>query len=437
MVRKRNGIRAAVLVLAALALAQGCARREVAHSSVPLDSNLVVNPSFERFAGPVPADWKLEPYSDVGTRDFQYGQSTEFKADGKASFFFRGLFNSDRPLVLVQRFPVTPGYRLSYSVKLKGDGLERLKWQRGQAGQNERQKEQYVGFYVRFYDRSGKRVNDRYWADSWTGHMIGTSDWREYGKTIDIQKSASTVEIGCINMMAGFIYFDDVKVKVLKPYPWMKTKTKHALFYYLEGHPFPPGTIEANEEFLAGCQKKLGVKVKGRVSYYYYPSQDMFRDMWEIKEYHERLIPTKREYHTADPSDRHQIVHIMLEPLGYPPFGILEGAYLYCMGSWEGMNLHMLAKDAIMSKQLPAFHFLLNTDHMNEVGMSICAPAWASFCTYLIDRYGTRKFMKLYVKTDKIEEAGAFNTVFKSIYGEDLDVIDRAWRLWVLRYKPT
>jgi hypothetical protein len=44
-------------------------------------------------------------------------------------------------------------------------------------------------------------------------------------------------------------------------------------------------------------------------------------------------------------------------------------------------------------------------------------------------------FMKLYMQTKDVEDSGVFNVRFKELYGEDFPVVDRAWRLYILRYE--
>jgi hypothetical protein len=97
----------------------------------------------------------------------------------------------------------------------------------------------------------------------------------------------------------------------------------------------------------------------------------------------------------------------------------------------------MLTKQYLIEKRLPALYMIMGVEKMDKLGMSISAPAWGSFTMWLVERYGIKKFMQLYVKVDGVEEPGTFNSIFKGVYGEDFDAMDRDWRLWVLRYNPT
>jgi hypothetical protein len=422
---------ALVALLCALTMA-GCGgkgdKRAVAEAlaKVPLDSNLVANPSFEQWVGAVPAGWQLEYMEGSGRIEEYYGKSLDYFKNGQSAFYLRGMFNTDRWMVLVQRVPVIPGYRIEFAGELKTDGLEKLKHQQDRAN-----------IFVRFYDKDGKRVETRYYADAYTPRLHGTSDWRRYETVGNVPDKARTAEIGIINEMSGFLYADDVELRISAPMPWQEHKTRYADFYSLEGHPFPPDAIDKEADYIASCVKKLHVKPKGKVSYYYYPSEEKLRETFGVKRGHERVSFKSREINTTDPAEHHEVVHMLLEDLGYPPFGLAEGAVFYCTGSWEdGRNIHVMVKEFLIQKQLPALYLILKQEDMDRLGMSTAVPGWASFSMWLIDHYGIKKFMRLYVKTNGVDKPGTFNSIFKGIYDKDFDVTDRDWRLWVLRYQP-
>jgi hypothetical protein len=337
----------------------------------------------------------------------------------------RGVFNVDRWMVLVQRQPVSPGYRLWFAAEMRGKDLQKSRGQEGRAN-----------IYVRFYDKNGKRVNERYYADGYTRTMTGTSDWRRIGRRVDIPKNAHYADIGLICQMTGRIYFDDVEMVLEAPIPWKEIETKHVNYYYLEGDPFPDGAIDKEAAFIEGCVKKLHIDVEDKVSYYYYPSEEKFHEIFGVKKGHERALWKKQELHTTKTYDDHEMIHMLLVPYGYPPFGLAEGIIFYVLGSWEGKDLHLMAKEALVGKRLPGLYRILKQKDMEEAGMLNVVPGWASFCIWLIDRNGIDKFMKLYTATDEVEDSAIFATHFKDIYGKDFDSADREWRLWVLRYQP-
>jgi hypothetical protein len=341
--------------------------------------------------------------------------------------FLRGVYNVDRWMILTQRQRVNPGYRLTFGAQMMGRDLRKNR------GQTER-----ANVYVRFYDKDGKRVQERYWADAYTRFLLGTSKWRPYQLTIDIPKNAVEAEFGLICQMTGWIYFDDAEMILGEPAPWKEIQTKYVDYYYLDGSPFPGGDVDRETAFVERTVKMLKLKPEGKVSYYYYPSEEKFREMFGVKTGHERAMWKKQELHTVKPYEDHEMIHMLMAPLGYPPFGLGEGAVFYVLGAWpDGRDVHMVAKELLVQKQIPGLYQLIDRDVMDRIGMSKTVPGWASFSMWLIDHRGVDKFMKLYVDTDGVTEADPFNKHFKEIYGKDFDVLDRDWRLWVLRYQPT
>jgi hypothetical protein len=397
-----------------------------AMAKIPLDSNLVVNPSFEEWNGAVPTGWQIENMEGSGNHEEEYGKGLEYAKSGRFSFYLRGTFMTDRWMVLVQKVSVIPGYRIAFGGELKPLGLEKMKHQQDRAN-----------IFVRFYDMDGKRINARYYAEAYTARLHGTSDWQMHQTVGDVPDKAVTAEIGLINEMNGYLYADDIFLRLSKPIPWVEHKTRYVDFFYLKEHPFPPKAMDEEADYIASCVKKLHVKPKGKIQYYLYPSEEALRAAYGVQRGHERVSFKSHELNTTDPAEHHEVVHMLLENLGYPPFGLAEGSVFYCIGSWEGgRNIHMMAKELLIAKQLPALYMILTQDQMGQIGMTNAVVGWSSFSMYLIDHYGITKFMKLYTKSNGVTDAGTFNSIFKSVYSQDFDVVDRAWRLWVLRYQP-
>jgi hypothetical protein len=302
---------AAALVL--LLVWGGCGEKtkeEKKHSEVPLRVNLIKNPSFEEWneGSPIPIGWELQRFDGSGKTNL-YGQALDEKTGGSASFYLRGVYDVEQWMVLVQRFPVIPGYRLAYSADMKSNGIGRSKGQKTRAN-----------IYVRFYDKDGKRVSDRYYADSGTPELTGSKDWRKYGRTTDIPAEARSGEIGLINQLTGWMYYDDVTVTIEEPIPWKNVQTKYVTFYYLPEYPFPTGAVDKETAFVEDCVKKLGIKPEGKISYYYYGTEQSFRNLLGVKSVHGRAAWQRQEFHSAKPFADHEIIHVLLGHYGYPPF---------------------------------------------------------------------------------------------------------------------
>ncbi len=425
MTARRFTVTAAVLAALLAGGSCGMKAREEKPPSVPLRVNLIKNPSFEKWNGNIPLDWELQRFSGAGERENLCGKEMNEKSGGNCSFFLRGVFNVQTWMVLVQRQPVMPGCRLEFSAEIKATGLYKSKGQEGER----------ANIYVRFLDKDGKRVKDRGYADAFTPPLYGTTDWKRYGKLIDVPKEAWYAEIGLINEMTGRLYFDDVALVLEEPVPWKEISTKYVNYYYLKEYPFPKGAIKKETKFVESCARKLDIKVQGKISYYYYGTEQELKKLLGRRSGHDVTVWKEKKLHTAKSFDNHEMIHMLLADLGHPPFGLAEGAVFYCLGSWDGRDLHMISKELLIQRSIPPLYKILKQEDMTAVGSSKAVPGWASFSVWLIDHHGIEKFMKLYVETNEVFAADSFGERFKSIYGEDFEVMDRNWRLWVLRYQ--
>jgi len=423
---RRLAMTTAALMLVALAAGCGEKAKKEEVPSVPLGVNLLTNPSFEEWLGEIPGGWSLRYFEGPGMRKNLYGRSSDEKVSGNFAFQMRGGSDVDQWMVLVQRRAVMPGYRLSFSGEIKMRDQKVIKGRFVRAG-----------IYVRFYDRGGKRVQDSTLVDAIPRVDLGSKKWQRIGTRVSVPANALYAEIGLLWQMTGSAYFDDVEAMLEEPVPWKEIQKKYVNYYYLEGSPFPEGAVKKEDAFVEDCLKKLDLKMSKKVSYYYYPSDKEYQEILGRRSGHEHAAWKKQELHTTKSYEDHGMIHMVLAPLGNPPFGLAEGAVFYVLGSWEGgRDLHMMAKELLSGKRLPALHRLLDKRVMDEIGYTASVSGWASFSIWLIDRYGIEKFVKLYTATDEVAAPALFNKRFKDIYGADLDVMDRDWRLWVLRYQP-
>ena len=425
MILRRRG-KLIFLLFVLVPLLAGCSKeKETPPPNVPLNVNLIVNPSFEESKHGMPVGWKLEPFEGEGKIMTMCGLSTKEKKTGKASFYLRGLFNTEKWMTLVQRHEVLPNHKLYFSAEIKTLNMKKNKGQKDRAN-----------IYVRFYDKNGKRIDDRHYADAYTHPRIGTTKWARSRKEVVVPKNARYAELGLICQMTGRIYFDDVEMILRAPIPWKKKSTKYIDFYYMNDNPLTKDEIERECDYVEKVLKATDVKVKQKPSYYYYPSEKRYREILKVKKVYPRVSWKARELHTVEPFDDHEIIHLLLMDEGYPPFGLAEGIVFFFKGDWNGYDLHMLAKNYLLQKKLPPLYKAMDVDNMRKYGSSIVVPGWCSFSKYLIDHYGMKKFMKLYRETNGIKEPGPFNVHFKKIYGNDFVETDKTWRIYLLRYKP-
>ncbi len=415
-----------VLLIVLVTAITGCGDSEPGKiPQVQVDVNLLENPSFEEWDGSVPAGWRLEHLAGEGENECFYGRSGKEKFSGEHSFYIRGVYDTDRWYVLVQRFPVMPGYKLKVGARLRAKRLKRNKDQKPRAS-----------IFVRFLDKNGKKLDDDRFFDFITRRRAGTIKWHITDEERKVPKDARYAELGLINSMTGYLYFDDAVAKIVKPLPWIEEETEYVDFHYFREHPFPSGSLEKVATRVEGYVERMGIDLDEKIEYYYYGTEEKFKEVTGLDEYEQKPVWGRKELHTIDPEENDEIIHLIIAHLGYPPLGLARGLNYALRGTLEGEDIHATAKNLLIKKQIPALYKTLEKKRLLREGTSRIIPAWASFCKYLIDEYGMEKFMKLYKTTDEVESPGVFNVRFKGVYGEEFPVVDRSWRLYILRYQP-
>lgn len=392
---------------------------------IPLNVNLIKNPSFERWKNNKPIGWELKVFKGEGKIPPMFGKSTEDKKNGQYAYYIRGLGNTDVWYVLVQRHRIYPGYGIAFSAEIMTKRLKRV------IGQGD-----LANIYVRFYDAEGNRVSDRYQVDGESRHRWGDTEWFRDGRKMIVPDNARYVEIGLINLKTGYIYFDDVELILRKPPDWEESETEYITFFNLKGFPFPEGAVDREAERIEGYARRLGVKSERKIKYYYYHNEENFKKVIGSKNYRQRALWEDKELHTIDPAEDNQVIHLLLIDYGKPPTGIVRGTVFALRGSMLGRDLHLVAKELLLEQKIPALFRVIKDEDLMKIGTDIAIPAWSSFCDFLIERYGPKKFMILFERSNELEEAPALNFLFNEIYDEDVDAIDREWRLFLMRYQP-
>lgn len=403
----------------------GCGSKEKEIPDVPIGVNLVENGGFEGWKGDMPIDWELEDVEGEGDNPIYFGKSLEQKNSGSCSFYMRGIYNTDRWYVFVQRIPIIPDYHITFSAAMMSENLKKLKDQ-----------ERRAHVFIRFLDREGNRFpKARMYGDERLTPRSGTTHWSIGSQTVRAPEDAYFVEVGLVNTMSGYIYFDDIEVVIEEPIPWKSKDTKYVKYYYLDEKPLPKDAIDKETELIEDYADRLGVDIGDKIEYFYYPDEETLKRILGVKKGHQRALWSRRELHTTEPYEEHIVVHLLLTDYGYPPYGIGEGLVFSLIGHLGGNDIHLAAKYYLVQLKIPPLYKMLDSEDIGPELKDIVVPAWSSFCMYLIDKYGMESFMELYKRSDAVLDEGEFNIIFKDIYGEDFPIVDRAWRLHVLRYE--
>lgn len=421
---------AACAALCALALLAGCGgggggeQAEEALPEIRTNVNLVVNPGFEEWDGFRPVGWELTLFSGEGSKQNYFGRSEE-AAEGEHSYYLRGLYDTERWMALTQRHPVRPGYEILFAADIK---TKDIKLSRGQSDD--------ANIYVRFYDADGNRVSDRYYADAWTRRRTGTSGWHRNEEKTTAPEGARSVEIGLINRMTGYIYFDNLELVINEPLQWEEHETEYIVFKWLPRRPFPPEAMEGQAAFVEAIADETGIgSLESKITYYLYPDEEAFMNILGRKKYGVAARWDKGELHAAETFNDHEIIHLLLYDQGFPPIGLAKGLVFHFRAAHEDWDLHVRTRRFLSQQRLLGLYRTIDPEFWKEAEFSIVVPAWGSFVTWLIERHGMDKLLELYRKTDGIEEAEAFGVRFRDVYGLDFQQTDRDWRLWLLRYQ--
>ncbi len=427
---RRHLCKTSVAVIAAAALlAAGCGKKEEQAPAGELPAiktgvNLVVNPGFEEWDGHKPVGWLITPFSGEGTKMSYYGKSEKTRT-GESSFFLRGLYDTQRWMTAKQRFPVRPGDEIIFSADMMTEDIKQ------NPGQEDR-----AGIYITFLDRNGKRISDRSWSDVWTRKRIGTSGWRRGKSKAEVPDDAYFVELGLINEMTGLIYFDEVSFVIKDKIDWMSKDAKFITYNWFEERPFPPEDMKRVSELIEGIAKDAGVKeIEGRINYFLYPDEETFMKILDRTKYKTAARWDKKELHDIKAFNDHEIIHLILYDLGFPPIGMSKGLVFYYRARYNNWDMHVRSKRFLLQRKIPALYKTIHPDRWRTADHAIVVPAWASFVEYLINEYGMDTFKELYALTSEITEEGPFSARFKNIYGIDFQEADRAWRLYIMRYE--
>jgi hypothetical protein len=389
-----------------------------------IGENLVVNPGFEEWDGYKPAGWTLSVFSGKGNKLSFYGKGDD-AYNGDGSFYMRGLYDTQRWMTATQRFPVVPGHNIKFSAAMKAVDVK----------QNQDQADN-AGVYLIFLDENGERLDDRNWADRWTRKRYGTSDWKRIREKAEVPEGASFVEIGLINMMTGYVYFDDVELIVQDRVDWVSKDRKFITYNWLPERPFPEEDMDRVSEMIEWIAKDAGIKkIEGRINYFLYPDEAAFMRILERPKYRTAARWDKKELHDVLTFNDHEMIHLILYDLGFPPVGLSKGLVFYYRARYNEWDMHIRSKRFLMQRKIPALYKTINPDKWRTADHAVVVPAWASFVEYLIDSYGLEKLKELYAETTEMTEPGPFSARFRDVYGEDFQEMDRAWRLYIMRYQ--
>jgi hypothetical protein len=249
-------------------------------------------------------------------------------------------------------------------------------------------------------------------------------------------ENAHKVEIGLVNLKTGYIYFDDVRLVVKDLIGWKKKETKFVTFNWLEERPFPAEEMTRQAEMIEDIAREAGIKnIEGRINCYLYPNPESFMKILGRKRYKTTAFWARKELHSVDTFNDHEIIHLFLFDLGVPPLVLAKGLVFHFRAKYNNWDMNVRSKRFLMQRNLPALYKTVDAKEWHKLDHSIMVPAWSSFVSYLIDQYGIEKVKEFYTATDGMEHVEPFSDMFKDVFGIDFQEVDRTWRLFIMRYE--
>lgn len=408
----------AVIGIAAL-LFGGCGQK-----ATPVGENLIKNGSFEQIADGIPKDWKINNFRGLPDElATQYGVTDSLAYDGRWSFFFKANERTQRFFLLSQEIKVKGVKRVRVRGRIRAVGV----------GDGETQYPQ-AGFALTYYTAERTRFEGSRFADDRTEPVMGTTDgWVLTDQILRLPENVAYIVFHCVLGMDGEMWFDDISLEVPAGLPWRKLETQNVTHYYLD-REYPEGSIEYQQQLIENYAAKLGIPLTdfGTLEYYFYPDTTLMREALGFKGT-THVDYARRDIHSVNPVDNHEIAHLLTDPYGTLPKVLSEGTAFYLIGEIQGEPVQPLAQKLLQQGELPTLRLVLDPMAVRNLDHTVLLAAAASFVGYLIEVGGQKLFLELHGKTDVYANYDQFAASFESVYGKSLEDTEAAWRRTLAR----
>ncbi len=143
--------------------------------------------------------------------------------------------------------------------------------------------------------------------------------------------------------------------------------------------------------------------------------------LWQV---HVNLADVER-------SLKHELVHVLAAEFGFPLLrvglnaGLIEGLAMAVERTAYHEPIHRVAAQIIAIEAEPNMERLFSWTGFMRAHPAVSYTIAGSFCRYLIDRYGMRRFRRLY-------RTGSFQTS----YNKDITALVDEWKRFLNRYSP-
>jgi hypothetical protein len=215
------------------------------------------------------------------------------------------------------------------------------------------------------------------------------------------------------------------------------TTTSHYVVHAAPGDSVDTAWQDGYYEWLIGT---LQLQSSPRLDYFKY------RDRAHLKALTGRdtngfAEPGTTRFHTIWPIDNHEGVHtIVILQIGHPPALFNEGvavahqmdpARAFFTPRWNGMDLHVLARQYDAAGRIPPLSSLLRSPDFFNFDANVMYPCAGSFVRYLIDTYGLAR-LKEYFGTATFDDGSSLTeSRFLAAYGRSVSSVWNEWLAWI------
>jgi hypothetical protein len=410
-----------VIAAAAVVLAFTSCSREV-----PVGENLLKNSSFEQINGTVPSHWNVKAIGgEPNAKEELIGLDGTVAFEGHNSFKLSANADVGRFYTLSQEIETRGAMSLQVNAMVKAKGLKKEKGQKALAGIT-------LTYYTK--DRERFKTAQDFYDVRINVARFTADDWTVLERAVRLPLGTWYVDVQCVLTVSGEIWFDNVEVDIPSAPPWNQSEGEHVTHYWLDERPYPDGAREFQEELYLSYATRLGIPPERmpRLSYFLYPDSAAVKEILGL-DTTLHVDYDRREIHSINPAEDHEIVHMLTSDYGRLPSMLSEGTAFYLMGGFNGRPIQPEAQRLLLEDKMPSLEELLDPMASTTIEPAITIPTAASFVGYLIEFGGAERFLQLHGGLGAYSNYEAFAAAFEKVYDSPLAQAETVWRQTLAR----
>jgi hypothetical protein len=209
--------------------------------------------------------------------------------------------------------------------------------------------------------------------------------------------------------------------------------TAHIDFILSEGDSVD---AERQEAYHVWATAQLGVELPRKLQYRKY------RDRSHMERINGRQTngfaePPSFIVHSIWPFDPHEAAHVYSAMIGVPSDFFNEGIAVAMavdpqagnfVSLWNVTPIHMIARDAMRSGQLPPVASMMTTEGFQRLQQTASYPLAGSFVDFLLGARGMSALQTFFRSSTRADSAGTVESRFAAAFGLSIAAADAEWR---------